>query len=458
MRSRLPCLFSVTLFLMGPPGLLAAMPTAQLPIQETTEDLESPWKDGPTHSLPDFPSATPESVGLSSEGLRAATAILQSHIDAGDIPGAVAAVVRDGYLVYYEALGYRDAGAGVPMTPDALFRIYSMTRPVTSLGILLLEAEGLLAVEDPAHRFLPAFAHLQVLADGGQPDPAAVRPRTGDVTLARLLTHTSGIGSRSSALYRAHDVHRWDLTLEEVVDRLAALPLFEDPGTRYRYGMHAEVLGRVLEVAAGVPYEDFLHRRILDPLGMADTGFAVGPDRADRLVPVHRADAEGRLRPHPMEEIPVTGERTLRSAGVGLVSTTADMLRFSRALLEEESVARDQGRGGLDPEVRRRMMGNAVPDALLPLGERGYWRGSGWSLGGMAVALEPDTYAHPISRDTAWWDGSVGTRFWVDPTENLIVVVMSQVTPASGGGFREAFKGAVMEALVESRSPGDPSG
>ena len=432
--------------------ILGGLVAAALPAFVFAVPAALPGVSGPTHPLSDFPSATPESVGLSSPGLQAATAVLQAHIDAGDIPGAVAAVVRDGRLVYHEALGYQDLWARVPMTPDALFRIYSMTRPVTSLGTLLLEAEGLLAVDDPAQRFLPAFADLQVLADGGQPDSAPARPRAGDVTLAQLLTHTSGIGSRSSALYRTHDVHRWDLPLAEVVDRLAALPLFEDPGTRYRYGMHAEVLGRVSEVVTGMPYEDFLAQRILGPLGMEDTGFQVTPDRAGRLVPVYRADEEGRLRPHPMEEIPVTGERVLRSAGVGLVSTAADILRFSRALLEEESVARDQGRLGLSPELQQRMMVNAVPDALLPLGERGYWRGSGWSLGGMAVTLDPGAYSHPISQGTAWWDGSVGTRFWVDPTENLIVVVMSQVTPASGGGFREAFKGAVMDAVLEHRS------
>ncbi|TVR64242.1 MAG: class A beta-lactamase-related serine hydrolase [Gemmatimonadales bacterium] len=418
-----------------------------------------PERIGPTHPLPDFPSASPESVGLSSQGLQAATTVLQAYIDTGDIPGAVAAVVRDGHLVYHEALGWRDVESRAPMTPDALFRIYSMTRPITSMGVLLLAEDGVLEVNEPVRRFLPDFAHLPVLADPAVPDPQAVRPRVGEITLAHLLTHTSGIGSRSSALYRAHDVHGWDRTLEEVVHRLTTLPLFEDPGTRYRYGMHAEVLGRVVEVATGVSYEAFLTERILGPLGMDDTGFAVTAERAHRLVPVHRADGEGRLRRHPMEEVPVTGDRTLRSAGVGLVSTAADILRFSRALLEEGPTGRltllEEGPASRVPllarEGRERMLANAVPDALFPLGERGYWRGSGWSLGGMAVALDPEAYTHPISLGTAWWDGSVGTRFWVDPTENLIIVVMSQVSPASGGGFREAFKGAVMEAVVESR-------
>jgi|GEM_PF-86983 len=451
MRHRFPRLLAlaglpVVLLFLGEGRSGSTVPTGSAVPGVSTVPVDS---TGPTHPLPDFPSATAQESGLSPEGLQAATALLEAHIEAGDIPGVVAAVVRDGHLVYHEALGYRDKDSGAPMTPDALFRIYSMTRPVTSLGVLLLEAEGRLEVDDPVKRFLPAFGHLPVLVDPTRPDPEAVRSRTGEVTLAQLLTHTSGIGSRSSALYRTHAVHRWDRTLEEVVDRLTMLPLFEDPGTRYRYGMHAEVLGRVLEVATGMPYEEFVARRILDPLGMKDTGFTVPPERAGRLVPVHRADGEGRLRPHAMEEIPVTGDRTLRSAGVGLVSTAADMLRFSRPLLEEGWVGDDRLMG---PDGVRMMMENAVPDALLPLGDRGYWAGSGWSLGGMAVALDPGAYAHRISRGTAWWDGSVGTRFWVDPVEKMIIVIMSQVSPASGGGFREAFKSAIMEAIEEPRA------
>ena len=220
--------------------------------------------------VPDsLPRATPAEVGMSAEGLARATAVLQGHVDRGDLAGVSAAVMRGGRVVYEVSLGVRDVEVGDPMPEDALFRMYSMTRPVTSVAILMLHDEGRLHVDDPLVRWLPQFAEQEVLVDagaapggagaggaeaggagagGGAPGPET-RPRVGDITLAHLLTHTSGIGSRSSALYRAHDVHGWDRTLEEVVDRVAALPLFEDPGTRYRYGMHAEILGRVIEVA-----------------------------------------------------------------------------------------------------------------------------------------------------------------------------------------------------------------
>lgn len=394
-------------------------------------------------ALPPFPIAAPEEVGLSSAALERATAVLQAHIDEGDIPGVVAAVVRDGKLVYFEALGVLDVESGDPMPDDALFRIYSMTRPVTALGILLLHEEGLLDVDDPLQRYLPEFREQPVLRDPSIPDPTAVRPRVGDVTIAQLLTHTSGIGSRSSELYRAHDVHRYDLSLEEVARRVAALPLFEDPGTHYRYGMHAELLGRVIEVVSRRSAEDFLHARIFEPLGMEDAVFHVGPERAGRLATVHRRDANDRLRAHEMEAVPVTERRALTSTGVGLVTSTMDLLRFAQLFLDEGRVGERQL---IRPETVRMATENAVPEALRPLGPRGYWAASGWSLGGFAVALDPDRYDHAVSQGEFWWDGSAGTRFWIDPEKRMITIVMAQISPAGGNGFREAFKAAVAGA------------
>ena len=392
--------------------------------------------------------APPESVGLSPAGLAAATAALEAHIEAGDVAGVVAAVVRDGKLVYQEVLGYGDLETLTPMRFDALFRTYSMTRPITALGILLLQDEGLLDVNDPVQRYIPAFANQEVLASPDAQDISLTRPREGDVTLAQLLTHTSGIGSRNSSLYRAHNVHSWDQTLREVVDNVAALPLFDDPGTRYRYGMHSEVLGRVIEVVSGMSLDDFFVQRIFQPLGMRETGFRVTPEDRDRLATVYRPDETGTLHPHQMEDIPVTQSRRLTSAGVGLISSAGDFLRFSQLLLDGGKV---DGNTFLSPEAVRMMAENAVPSALLPLGERGYWAGSGWSLGGLAVVLEPGEYDHSVNRDEFWWDGSAGTRFWIDPHENMVTIIMAQVSPASGNGFREGFKTRVYDAIDERR-------
>lgn len=397
-----------------------------------------------------FDTVEPASVGLSAAGLARVTEALQSHIDAGDIAGVVAAVVRDGRLVYGEALGFRELESASPMPFDALFRTYSMTRPVTALAIMMLHDDGLIELDAPIQRYLPAFADQQVLRDAGTADPDAARPRSGHITIAQLLTHTSGIGSRSSAMYRAHNVHSWDQPLDQVVDNVAALPLYEDPGTRFRYGMHAEVLGRVIEVVSGMSLVDFYEERVFGPLGMTETVFHVDSAREARLATVYRPDGDGQLQPFEMETIPVTEPRALTSSGVGLVSSTMDFIRFSQLLLDGGRV---NGEAILSPESVERMARNAVPDELLPLQTGGYWAGSGWTLGGFAVVLDPSAYNHTVNPGEFWWDGSAGTRFWIDPHENMISIVMAQVSPAGGNGFRERFKTLVYEAIETSRAP-----
>jgi len=397
--------------------------------------------------VPGFEGADPAALGLTPAGLQAVTAALQAHIDAGDIPGAVAAVMKDGKLAYAQALGYKQIEDQRPMSFDALFRTYSMTRPITSVGILILHDRGLLNVNDPVQKYLPQFANQQVLQDANDADLQEVRARNGDITIAQLLTHTSGIGDRNSAFYRANNVHSYDQTLEQVVNNVASLPLFEDPGTVYRYGMHAEVLGRIIEVVSGQDILSFYQQELFEPLGMTDTVFYVDDSRRERLATVYRPDAEGRLRPHEMEHIPVTEPRALSSSGVGLVSSTADFLRFSQLFLDG-GVAPD-GRRILSEEAVRMAAENAVPDALMPIGSSGYWAGSGWSLGGFAVALDPSAYNHTVNQGEFWWDGSAGTRFWIDPEENMISIVMAQVSPAGGNGFRERFKTLVYEALAD---------
>lgn len=395
-------------------------------------------------ALPGFDSVSPNNAGLSAEKLQAVTAALQAQIDDGDIPGAVAAVLKDGKLVYLQALGFKHIESAQPMTTDALFRTYSMTRPVTALGILILQDKGLLSVNDPVQKFLPQFADQSVLQDASNADIEEVRARNGDITIAQLLLHTSGIGDRNSAFYRANNVHSYDQTLEQVVDNVAALPLFEDPGTVYRYGMHSEVLGRVIEVVSGQDIASFFQQEIFAPLGMTDTVFYVDESRRDRLANVYRPDAEGKLRPHEMENIPVTEVRALNSSGVGLVSSTADFLKFSQLFLDNGMA---NGQRVLSEEGVRQAALNAVPNALMPIGRNGYWAGSGWTLGGFAVALDPSAYNHTVNEDEYWWDGSAGTRFWIDPSENMVTIIMAPVSPASGNGFRERFKTLVYEAL-----------
>ena len=284
----------------------------------------------------DLERATPESVGFSSAGLERATKALQAHIDAGHIAGVVAAVARDGKLVYFEALGRRDLQARDPMPENALFRLYSMTRSITSTAAMILWEEGRFQLDDPISRYLPQFADQRVFVDAREPDMSRTRARTGNITVRNLLTHTSGIGSRSSPIYRTERVRLRSIALAQMVDNAARVPLFEDPGTRFRYGISTSMLGRLIEIWSDMPLERFLEERVFEPLGMTDTVFWADGERADRLATVYRPDtASGELYPYAIEEVPFTERPTLIEGGVGLLSSTMDFLRFSQLFLNE---------------------------------------------------------------------------------------------------------------------------
>ena len=394
-----------------------------------------------------LPTAAPESVGLSSAQLDRVTAGLQAHIDQGHIAGVVAAVVRDGRLVYMEALGQADIEAARPMPKDAIFRLYSMTRSMTSLAAMILWEEGAFQLDDPISRYLPQFMGQRVFADAGSPDMDQTQSRDGDITVEHLLLHTSGLGSRSSGIYRAEGVRLRSISVEQMVDNAARTPLFEDPGTNWRYGISTTILGRLVEVWSGKPLEDYLQERVFGPLGMTDTGFWVGAERADRLATVYRASREGELRPYQMEEIPFTEQPVLIEGGVGLVASTMDFLRFSQMFLNGGEL---DGNRVLQPETIAMMTVNRIPDALLPIGFGRPTLGQGWGFG-FSIVMDASQYAYPVNDGDFWWDGSAGTRFWIDPTENMVTIVMAQVSPASGRGFREEFKTGVDEAITERR-------
>ena len=396
----------------------------------------------------DLQRATPESVGLSSAGLERATEALQAHIDAGDVAGVVAAVARDGKLVYFEALGRRDLQTRDPMPEDALFRLYSMTRSITSTAVMILWEEGTFQLDDPIATYLPQFAEQRVFVDAGAPDMSKTRARRGDITVRQLLTHTSGIGSRSSPIYRAERVRLRSIALPQMVDNAARVPLFEDPSTRFRYGISTTMLGRLVEIWSGMPLEQFLDERVFDPLGLTDTVFWADGERADRLATVYRPDnASGELHPHAIEEVPFTERPTLIEGRVGLLSSTRDFLRFSQMFLNNGELG---GTRVLRPETVEMMTRNHVPDSVLPLGTRGYMAGSGWGLG-FNVVLDSSAYTFPLGEGEYWWDGSAGTRFSIDPEHGIITVIMAQVSPARGGGFREEFKRLVYDAIVDER-------
>jgi CubicO group peptidase (beta-lactamase class C family) len=304
-------------------------------------------------------------------------------------------------------------------------------------------------VTDAVQKYLPKFADQRVLVDPSATTAYQTRPRKGDITLGELATHTAGFGGRESKIYVDRNMRSWDQSLEQVVDNMASAPLFEDPGIRYRYSEGGDVLGRVTEVVTGMKLQDFYQQRIFGPLGMTDTVFYVDPGRAKRLATTYRPGPDGKLQAFEIEPIPVTEHRALISA-VGAVSSTTDMLRFGQFYLNNGKV---NGRQLLSPQGIRLAETNAIPDSVLPIGKTGYNAGSGWTLGGFNVVMDPAAYDHTVNRGEFWWDGSAATRFWIDPKENMVTVVMAQLQPTDGHHFREQFKTLVYDAIEKHHAP-----
>ena len=281
--------------------------------------------------------ASPESVGMSSAALNSATARLQKHIDDGEIAGVVAAVARDGKLVYQVALGKLDRERDADMREDALFRIYSMSREITSVAALRLFEEGAFNFDDPVSKYLPEFSDQRVLLNSESTDLEATRPRVGEMTIAHLLTHTSGLGSRSSALYRENNVRDRAQSLDAMVSKAARVPLFQDPGTEFRYGIHATIIGKLIEVWSGQPFEEYLQQNLLAPLGMTSTLFWAEGNDADRLAQLYRPEA-GDLSPYAIETVPWTQRPVLVEGGVGLLSSVPYYVRFSQMILDRGKI------------------------------------------------------------------------------------------------------------------------
>jgi len=232
-----------------------------------------------------------------------------------------------------------------------------------------------------------------------------------------------------------------------MVENAAGVPLFHDPGTQFRYGIHATIVGKLIEVWSSQPFEEFLNEQLLDPLHMDGTMFWASGDDAERLAVVYRP-TNGRLHPYQIESFPFTSRPRLIEGGVGMLSTVMDYMHFSQMILN----------GGVfnDKRVLQEatvglMFQNAVPEQAMPIGSSGYWLGSGWTLGGFNLVMDTSAYNFPVSADTVWWDGSAGTRYLIDPVQNTIIVIMAQVSPSSGGGFRENFSLLVDAAIIERR-------
>lgn len=351
------------------------------------------------------------------------TEYLQHAVDQRQYAGAVTLIARRGRVVQSQALGYRDVARTEPMRVDAIFQIYSMTKPITSVAALRLMEEGRFTLDDPVSRFLPEFARMQVLE-------SETRPAARAITIEHLFTHTAGFAAgeklRGPAVDRLNDARLYESpSLAAYATGLAALPLANDPGTRFSYdGVNTEVLSRVIEVVAGMPFDRFVRERVLDPLRMVDTGFSVPPDKRARIVEMTSTDETGRLVAAGADVNP-RGEMLKRypSGAGGLYSTAGDYARFCQMLLNAGEL---EGVRILRRKTVELMMTNHLTQLSPPVNE--FNDGEGFGLGGYVV-LDPVRRGQLGSVGQFGWSGAAATWFTIDRQQQLIAILMMQHLP-----------------------------
>jgi CubicO group peptidase (beta-lactamase class C family) len=405
-----------------------------------------------------LPAAAPASVGVSPAGLRQLDQVLQGYVADGRLPGVIALVARDGKVVYRKAFGYADAVAKTPLRPDAIERIASQTKAITSAGLMELFDQGKFQLDDPISKYLPAFAHPKVLATFNAQDTTFTTvPARSEITIRQLLTHTSGIGyavigsAEARAIYaKAHvpsGVGSPPGTLGPAIDALARQPLMHQPGERFTYGLSVDVLGRLIEVLSGQPLDQYLRAHVFEPLGMRDTYFYLPADRQSRLVPLY-TEYQGRTVP-----MPATGLLSLRpdfpnqpgtyfSGGGGLSSTIDDYAVFLQMMLNGGTY---NGRRLLKPSTVALMTQNQIGDISQGLNKFGL---------GFSILTPAGAAKTGQSVGSYEWGGAFGTDYWVDPKEKLVVLLYTQKFPHNNTpDLVPQFRKAVYAALTKRQAP-----
>jgi CubicO group peptidase (beta-lactamase class C family) len=404
-------------------------------------------------------TVTPESVGLCSERLSRIGEHLRSrYIEPGKIPGSLTLVARRGEVCYLEGEGLMDRERQKPMAEDTLFRIYSMSKPVTSVALMQLVEQARLSLTDPVHRFIPEWRDLRVFRNGSFPLFDTV-PAERPMQVRDLLTHTSGLtygflnATNVDHAYRKKQVQvpRPGYTLRDMVVDLADLPLEFSPGSAWNYSVATDVLGYLVEVVSGQSYDDYLQSRLFDPLGMTDTGFSIDPARVDRFAACYQRNARKEM---VLQDDPAASEyreRSFLSGGGGLISTISDYYRFCRMLRNggELDGRRVLGPRTLDFMTRNHLAGNARMDAVArgSFSETSY-EGMGFGLG-FAMRLDPTPSGSLGSVGEYFWGGLASTVFWVDPAEDLVVIFMTQLIPSGTFNFRGQLQSLIYSALVD---------
>jgi CubicO group peptidase (beta-lactamase class C family) len=378
----------------------------------------------------------PEAVGLSSARLKRIGDLMRRYVDEGRVPGVVTLVCRKGRIAHLECFGLMDLERRKPMREDAIFRIYSMTKIVTTVAVLMLLEEGRFLLGEPLRRFLPEFADLRVAVTGADGRQDLVRPRR-DVTIHDLLAH---LGGMTYAVF--HEALDGGRSLREFIAEFARSPLVSHPGERWNYSASDDVLGRLVEVVSGQPFEEFLATRIFEPLGMADTAFWVPPDKVDRLAWIYQPDDAGRLVScEDRATSRYLKPTTFPSGGAGLVSTTSDFLRFSLMLLGRGEFGGARLLGRKSAEL---MTSDHLPPGHPPLDVnlRGY------GLGVSVVRRLGETH-QLASVGEFGWGGAACTQVWIDPTEQMVTMIMLQLRPREKFPLMDLFKHAAYQAIVD---------
>jgi CubicO group peptidase (beta-lactamase class C family) len=390
-----------------------------------------------------LPDTRPEDVGLSRERLLRIHEAVQRHIDTHQIAGAVTLVARKGRIAHFEAHGVMDLDSNKPMAKNSIFRIWSMTKPITGVAVLMLVEEGKVRLNDPVSKFIPEFKEMKVAVAQelpGTPAQFNTIPAAREITIQDLLTHTSGLGSGPARRAEIRPIARKPgETLADYIPRLATTPLDFQPGSRWSYspGAAFDTLARIVELVSGQTFDQFLRQRIFDPLDMKDVFFSTPEDRLSRIpTSYHRAD--GVLK--KVENQDRLQSTTYFSGSGGLMADTEEYAHFGEMLLEGGQL---KGKRLLSPKTVELMSSVFVPDSFP-----GRPPGRGFGLG-VQVVTDPIAAGYRVSAGSYGWDGAFGTHFWVDPKEKIVAILMVQADNPNRQLDRD-FENAVMQSIVES--------
>ena len=407
--------------------------------------------DVPLQEPRDLARVAPEEVGMSSERLERLNDAMQGLVDDGLLSGITTMISRHGKIAHFGTFGHRDIEAGAEMSEDVIFRIYSMTKPITGVALMMLYEEGKFRLSDPVHRYIPEFEGLVVAREDGPNGQPITEPADHPMTVRELMAHTAGLSygifsdTQVDAMYRdAGIIVDPDQTLKGMIDELSKIPLLYQPGSRWHYSVAVDVQGYLVEVLSGQRFDEFLNERLFGPLGMNDTAFHVTEDKADRFAQVYTHDEDGNLTPQEG----FGGRRSYfdppahLSGGGGLVSTTMDYMRFSQMLLNGGEL---DGVRILAPSTVKLMHLNHLPRELKEMSP-----GTGFGLD-FAVVLDP-VAADGISKGEYYWGGAAGTWFWIDPKEDLVFVGMIQHFGPKRPDVRSLSRRLTYQAILEPAS------